>query len=291
LKGGFSVEKRVLGKTGEKLSVVGFGGIVVMNEPVENAKKIVARAIERGINYFDVAPSYGDAEEKLGPALEPYRDQVFLACKTMERAKEGAWRELNESLKRLRTDHFDLYQFHAVTTLDEVEAIFSPNGAIEAFLKVREEGLIRYIGFSAHSEEAALAMLEKFDFDTVLFPLNWASWLGKGFGKKLYSKARERNMGILAIKALAKRRLEEGEEKRWKKCWYHPVDDFEEASMALRFTLSLPVTAAVSPSHQEFLWWMCQIVENQGTKISEEELQILKEKAQKLTPVFPLDHS
>jgi aryl-alcohol dehydrogenase-like predicted oxidoreductase len=258
---------------------------------VENAKKIVARAIERGINYFDVAPSYGDAEEKLGPALEPYRDQVFLACKTMERTKEGAWRELNESLKRLRTDHFDLYQFHAVTTLDKVEAIFSPNGAIEAFLKAKEEGLIRYIGFSAHSEEAALAMLEKFDFDTVLFPLNWASWLGEGFGKKLYSKARERNMGILAIKALAKRRLEEGEEKRWKKCWYHPVDDFEEASMALRFTLSLPVTAAVSPSHQEFLWWMCDIVERQGTEITEEELQILKEKAQNLTPVFPLDQS
>ncbi|KAF2958260.1 oxidoreductase [Thermotoga sp. Ku-13t] len=285
------MEKRVLGRTGEELSVVGFGGIVVMNESVDSAKKIVARAIERGINYFDVAPSYGDAEEKLGPALEPYRDQVFLACKTMERTKEGAWRELNESLKRLRTDHFDLYQFHAVTTLDEVEAIFSPNGAIEAFLKAREEGLIRYIGFSAHSEEAALAMLEKFDFDTVLFPLNWASWLGKGFGKKLYSKARERNMGILAIKALAKRGLEEGEEKRWKKCWYHPVDDFEEASIALRFTLSLPVTAAVSPSHQEFLWWMCDVVEKQGTKISEEELQILKEKAQNLTPVFPLDQS
>lgn len=285
------MEKRVLGRTGERLSVVGFGGIVVMNESVDSAKRIVARAVERGINYFDVAPSYGDAEEKLGPALEPYRDQVFLACKTMERTKEGAWRELNESLKRLRTDHLDLYQFHAVTTLDEVEAIFSPNGAMETFLKAREEGLIRYIGFSAHSEEAALAMLEKFDFDTVLFPLNWASWLGKGFGKKLYSKARERNMGILAIKALAKRRLEEGEEKRWEKCWYHPVDDFEEASMALRFTLSLPVTAAVSPSHQEFLWWMCDIVEKQGTEITEEELQILKEKAQNLTPVFPLDQS
>ncbi|AIY87022.1 MULTISPECIES: aldo/keto reductase [unclassified Thermotoga] len=285
------MEKRVLGKTGENLSVVGFGGIVVMNESVDSAKKVVARAIERGINYFDVAPSYGDAEEKLGPALKPYRDQVFLACKTMERTKEGVWRELKESLKRLRTDHLDLYQFHAVTTLNEVEAIFSPNGAIEAFLEAREEGLIKYIGFSAHSEEAALAMLERFDFDTVLFPLNWASWLGKGFGKKLYSKAREKNMGILAIKALAKRRLEEGEEKRWKKCWYYPVDDFEEASMALRFTLSLPVTAAVSPSHQEFLWWMCDIVEKQGTKISEEELQILKEKAQNLTPVFPLDQS
>jgi len=283
------MEKRVLGETGEHLSVVGFGGIVVMNEPLETAREIVAKAVERGITYFDVAPSYGDAEEKLGPALEPYRGQVFLACKTTERTREGAWRELTESLRRLRTDHFDLYQFHAVTTLDEVETIFAPGGAVEAFVKAREEGLIKYIGFSAHTEEAALAMLEKFDFDTVLFPLNWASWLGKGFGQELYNKARERNMGILAIKALAKRRLEENEEKRWPKCWYHPVDTFEEASMALRFTLSLPVTAAVSPSHQELLWWMCDIVENQGTKISEEEMEILKRKASSLIPVFPLD--
>ncbi|PLV58948.1 aldo/keto reductase [Thermotoga sp. KOL6] len=283
------MEKRTLGKTGEQLSVVGFGGIVVMNESIESAKKIVAKAVERGINYFDVAPSYGDAEKKLGPALKPFRDDVFLACKTMERTREGAWRELHESLKRLQTDHFDLYQFHAVTTLEEVEQIFATGGAIEAFLKAREEDLIRYIGFSAHSEEAALAMLERFDFDTVLFPLNWASWLGKGFGQKLYEKAKERNMGILAIKALAKRRLKENEEKKWPKCWYHPVDSFEEASMALRFTLSLPVTAAVSPSHQEFLWWMCDIVENHGTSIREEEIETLKEKAKSLTPVFPLD--
>ncbi len=288
-KGMGDMETRTLGRTGERLSVVGFGGIVVMNESIESAKSIVAKAIDRGVNYFDVAPSYGDAEEKLGPALKPYRDRVFLACKTMERTKEGAWRELNESLERLQTDHFDLYQFHAVTTLEDVEAIFAPGGAMEAFSKAKDEGLIRYIGFSAHTEEAALAMLERFDFDTVLFPLNWASWLKEGFGKKLHSEAEKRNMGILAIKALAKRKLEEGEQKRWKKCWYHPVDTFEEASMALRFTLSLPVTAAVSPSHQEFLWWMCDIVEKQGTEIKDEELEILKEMAKSLKPVFPLD--
>ncbi|HCZ06715.1 MAG TPA: oxidoreductase [Thermotogae bacterium] len=282
------MEKRLLGRTGEHLSVVGFGGIVVMNESPEAAKEIVAKAVDRGINYFDVAPSYGDAEEKLGPALEPYRNGVFLACKTTERTFEGAWRELNESLKKLRTDHFDLYQFHAVTTFEEVNAIFAPGGAAEAFEKAKKEGLIRYIGFSAHSEEAALAMLEHFDFDTVLFPLNWASWLKKGFGQRLYQKAKERNMGILAIKTLAKRSLEEGEEKRWPKCWYHPVDTYEEASLALRFTLSLPVMAAVSPSHQEFLWWMCEVIEKQGVEITEEEIETLKKMAKSVKPVFPL---
>ncbi|MBA7550143.1 hypothetical protein ES705_42649 [subsurface metagenome] len=124
------LEKRTLGNTGEKLSILGFGGIVVMDATPEEASQRVREAIEHGINYFDVAPSYGDAEIKLGPALEPYRSNVFLACKTTERNKEGAMRELEQSLQHMKTDHFDLYQLHAVTTLEEVETIFGPGGAM-----------------------------------------------------------------------------------------------------------------------------------------------------------------
>ncbi len=109
------IEKRSLGKTGEKLSMIGFGGIMVDKATTEESAIWVKEAIDNGINYFDVAPSYGNAEEMLGPALEPYRKDVFLACKTGERKKEGARKELEQSLKYLRTDHFDLYQLHAVT--------------------------------------------------------------------------------------------------------------------------------------------------------------------------------
>ena len=116
----YKLPRRSLGKTGVRLSVVGFGGIVVMNETPESASQLVARAIERDINYFDVAPSYGNAEERLGPALEPYRKNVFLACKTQQRTRAGAEAELKRSLERLRTDHFDLYQFHAVTGMSDV---------------------------------------------------------------------------------------------------------------------------------------------------------------------------
>ena len=158
----YKIPRRPLGNTGWQLSVVGFGGIVVMNEMPDDAKALVAQAIERDINYFDVAPSYGNAEQRLGPALEPYRKDVFLACKTQERTKAGAAAELQRSLERLRTDHFDLYQFHAVTTMTDVQTIFGPGGAMEAFLEAREKGQIRYIGFSAHSEAAALAMLDRF---------------------------------------------------------------------------------------------------------------------------------
>ena len=154
------------------LSVIGFGGIVVNGMDQNAAGREVAQAFDRGVNYFDVAPTYGDgeAETKLGPALEPYRKRVFLACKTTERTAEGARRELERSLQRLRTDHFDLYQFHAVTTADDVEKILGPAGAAETFLKAKQEGKVRYLGCSAHSEDAALALMDRFPLDPCCSP-------------------------------------------------------------------------------------------------------------------------
>ena len=280
--------KRKLGKTGEELTVVGFGGIVAAGEDPEDVKRYVAKAVEeKGINYLDVAPSYGNAEELLGPAIEPYRDKLFLACKTGKRDAKGAEEELHQSLKRLHTDHVDLYQFHGVTSVDEVKQIVGAGGALETFLKAREKGLTRYIGFSAHSEEAAIALIDQVEeLSTVLFPLNWVCWNQRNFGPAVVKKAQEKNLGILALKALAKRKWKEGEEHKWNKTWYSPVDTFEEASLALRFTLSQSITAAVSPSHNEFLWWMCDVAENL-TPLSEKELAEVKERSEGLEAIFP----
>src|SRR4051812_37779422 len=127
------METRPLGRTGEELSIIGFGGILVMNVEAGEASSLVAEAVDRGVNYVDVAPSYGNAEQRLGPALEPHRDGVFLACKTGKRTKEEAAAELRESLGRMRTDHFDLYQLHAMTTREDLETATGPGGALEAF--------------------------------------------------------------------------------------------------------------------------------------------------------------
>ncbi|MCL5263189.1 MAG: aldo/keto reductase, partial [Acidobacteria bacterium] len=172
-KGFKPIPKRQLGKTGEHLSIIGLGGIVIMNEDQAVANNTVAQAHDAGINYVDVAPSYGDAQQLLGPALKPYRDKFFLACKTGKRDKTGAAAALDESLKLLETDHLDLYQHHAVTTMEDVHRILGPGGAQETFEAARKAGKVRYLGFSAHSEEAALALLDHFDFDTVLFPVNF----------------------------------------------------------------------------------------------------------------------
>jgi aryl-alcohol dehydrogenase-like predicted oxidoreductase len=279
------MERRKLGKTGERLSIVGFGGIVVKDETPESARELVAQAIERGINYFDVAPTYGNAEVRLGPALEPYRKSVFLACKTQQRRKAGAEAELHRSLERLRTDHFDLYQFHAVKSLAEVETITGPGGALEAFLEARDRGQIRYIGFSAHSEQAALALLDRFEFDTVLYPVNWVCWYQGNFGPGVVTKAQEQGIGILALKALAKQQRRAGTERKWPKCWYEAVDTPEQAALGLRFTLSRPVTAAVSPSHAELLWWQCDAARDFRPLSKEEETQ-LTQQSEGLWPIF-----
>ncbi len=148
------IARRPLGKTGEHLSIIGFGGIVVMNEDTPHSNSIVAEAVDRGINYFDVAPSYGDAQERLGPALAPYRKNCFLACKTEGRSKDDSRKQLEESLRLLKTDHVDLYQFHALTKMTDLDKVLGPGGAMETMEAAKKEGKIRYIGFSVHQRGA-----------------------------------------------------------------------------------------------------------------------------------------
>jgi aryl-alcohol dehydrogenase-like predicted oxidoreductase len=280
------IEKRSLGRTGEMLSMIGFGGIVVKDATTEEASAVVKLAIDSGINYFDVAPSYGNAEIMLGPALEPYRRNVFLACKTGKRTKAEARIELEQSLKNLRTDHFDLYQFHAMRTMEEVEKILGPDGAMETFLEARKEGKIRFIGFSAHSVEAAMALMARFDFDTILFPTNFTTWNAGNFGPQVLARAQEKKMGILALKAMAKGPWPEGADRsKYSKCWYEPLTNKEDIRMGLRFTLSHPVTAAVPPGEAE-LFRMALSVSDSLTPLTSDEVQAIKERALRGTPLF-----
>ncbi len=280
------IEKRSLGRTGEKLSMIGFGGIVVMDVSPEEAAMQVKKAVDAGINYFDVAPSYGDAEIKLGPALEPYRKDVFLACKTGERKKDGARKELEQSLKNLRTDHFDLYQLHAVTSVEEVHTILGPGGAIETFVEARKEGKVRFLGFSAHSVEAAMALMDGFDFDTILFPVNYVTWSAGNFGPQVLARAKEKEMGILALKSMARGPWQEGADKSdYPKCWYEPLTNIDDIRMALRFTLSHPVTAAIPPG-QPVLFNKALSLAQELPPLTREEEKSIKEKAMKGTPLF-----
>ena len=279
------MQKRPYGDTGEMLSIIGFGGVVVKDVEPDEASRLVSEAIDRGINYFDVAPRYGNAQEKLGPALEPYRNDVFLACKTRERDAAGAERELHDSLKKLRTDHFDLYQMHGMTTDEDVDTVLAPGGALEMFVKAREQGLVRFLGFSAHSVDAAMRLLDAFEFDSVLFPLNWVNYFEGDFGPQVVEKAAQRGAARLALKGAAKAKLADPASRTREKCWYEPILDRELMSLAVRFTLSQPVTAAVPPGDPE-LWRMVVEIGEEFTPITESEIEILKKEARTNTPLF-----
>src|SRR5262249_11514702 len=162
---------RALGKTGENLSIIGFAGIVVMENGASFASNIVAEAVDRGVNYFDVAPTYGNAQKRLGPAVQPFSEQIFLPFKEEGWERQGCAKLLDESLRLLRTDHVDLYQFHALSKMSDLEQIFGPNGAMETFEAAKKAGKLRFIGFSAHSVEVALAAMDRYHFDTILFPI------------------------------------------------------------------------------------------------------------------------
>jgi len=270
------------------LSVIGFGGIVVVGQEQPNANQIVADAIKKGVNYFDVAPSYfdGEAEMKLGIALEPYRHKVFLACKTTERDAEGAQRELEQSFKRLRTDYFDLYQFHAVTTLDDVEKIWAPGGAAEVFLRARDQRKVKYIGFSAHTEEAALEMMDRFEFDSVLFPLNYVCFAQGNFGPKVVQRAQEKGVALLALKSMAFTKKSEDAKMEYPNCWYQPIKDKELARQALRFTLSTGVTALIPPGENQLFQMALNLAPNLNEPLSPEERQQLFDSSNGVEPIF-----
>lgn len=260
----------------------------------KKADEYVAEAIDAGVNYFDVAPQYGqgEAEERMGPALKPHRSGVFLACKTLQRTREGCQLELERSLRRLRTDHFDLYQLHSLLHVDkDVEVALGEGGAMEAVIEARRKGYVRFIGFSAHSPQAALRAIESGLFDTILYPVNFTCHLRSDFDQAPLKEAARRGMGILALKALARTRWPADlpkEERPFQRTWYEPLTDPQLAALALRWTLSQGVTAAIPPGNID-LWRMAIHTVDKDRPLEPDEWQQLEAAAEDLEPIFPVE--
>ncbi|MEG0767345.1 MAG: aldo/keto reductase [Clostridia bacterium] len=278
------MQRRTLGRTGYQVSPVVFGGIVNMDETQADADRFVAYAIERGVNYFDVAPSYGNAETRLGPALAPYRQHVYLACKTQQRSAESAKAELMQSLKLLQTDHFDVYQLHAMTTHEDVEEAFGPHGAMETVQWAKREGLIRRVGFSTHNEDVALETLDRYDFDTVLFPMNWALGIVRGWGDRIAERVREGNLGLLAMKTLIYRRWLDGETRTFPKSWCKPLEEQEALSVAaMKYGLYKGAATLIPPGNfHHFCFMLDHIDACLAQPLTDAEWTLLRAEAAKV---------
>jgi uncharacterized protein len=205
------IPKRTFGKTGERLTIVGQAGGRFPLCTFEEAKAVTLRAYELGINYFDTARIYwdGKSEEVYGAVLPPFRKEIFLTTKSPERTRKGAEADLEASLRALKTDHVDLWQMHQVSTMDEVEQIFAPGGAVEAFEAAKKAGKCRFIGFTGHHDpQVHLAMLKKYDkYDTILMPLHAADPGYLSFEKNVLPIAVARGMGIQGMKSTANAKL------------------------------------------------------------------------------------
>lgn len=279
---------RMLGRTGEKVSIVGFPGLAMVHYEQQECNESVKRVLDAGINYFDVAPAYGngDAEIKLGNALKDIdRSTYLLACKTKKRDKEGAREELERSLERLHTDHFDVYQMHHLRLEEEVEEAFAPGGAMETLIEAQKEGKVRFLGFSAHTTKSALEAMKRHQFDTVMFPINFVEQYAFGFGKEVIDLAQEQGAAVLAIKALSGGYWKPDEEKT-RNWWYKPVEDPELMTLALSYALSKPgVTIGFPPGFVDITEKAGEAIKNYHIP-TEAELEQLKTIAAESLSVF-----
>ncbi len=242
--------RRPLGRTGMKVSVVGFPGLALTKLDQEKATAALHSAFDRGVNFFDVAPAYGngDAEIKMGMGLQGLdRGKYYLACKTKKRDRAGAQMELERSLQRLKTDYFDLYQLHHLVRPAEVTDACGAEGAIELALKAKQEGKIRFIGFSAHTTKSALQALKAFRFDTVMFPINFVEYYLRDFGKEVLALAGERGAGVISIKPISWGKWPK-EGQRTRDWWYNSVEEPRQIELAMRFVLSQKGVATALPT-------------------------------------------
>jgi aryl-alcohol dehydrogenase-like predicted oxidoreductase len=282
------MEQRILGKTNHRSTIITLGGAIFIY-PVEQKKgdAFVKYALDSGVNHIDVAPTYGDAEVKLGKWVKEYRDDVFLGCKTGKRTKKEAEEELNRSLERLQTDYFDLYQFHGLDTPEDLATVVGEDGALQAFKEAKEEGLINHIGITSHNPVNILEALELHDFDTVLLPVNYvlhAHPEPQNDYEPVLEQCRERNIGVIAMKSPAKGPYPTEEKTR--NTWYQPFTTRDEIGEALRFTLSQPVTTAATSSDMEIARMQIELGENFSPMEQGEQMALLA-KASDYRPLFP----
>jgi aryl-alcohol dehydrogenase-like predicted oxidoreductase len=283
------METRRFGRTGHYSSIAIFGAFAVSQATQAEADGIMEKVIAAGVNHIDVAPSYGHAELRLGPWMARERERFFLGCKTMERTKEGAAAEMQRSLERLQVDSFDLYQLHAITSFEELDQVTGPNGALEALIAARDAGLTRYIGITGHGVDVPdvfLEALSRFDFDSILFPVNFIQYADPAYrrsAEELLKVCRQKDIGTMAIKSIAKRPW--GDLPQTHITWYQPFLELEHIQEGVNFALTQDITGICTSGDPEVLPMVLSACEN-FTPLTKSEQENLISQAHQYEPLF-----
>ena len=244
------MEKRRLGRTEHESTVVTFGTAGLGRVTQEVADKAIQQVLDAGVNHIDIAPTYGQAMERMAPWMPKIRDRVFLGSKTKERTKQAAWDDINSIKKRLNVESFDLFQLHSVASMEELDKVTAAGGALEALVELREQGQARWLGITGHGPEiprVIMEALERFDFDTIMFPVSAVMFKDPKYredAEALLAKAAARDLGIQTIKMIA--RSGWGGRERDAATWYDPHREQGDIDRALWWVLSQPMHTAPS---------------------------------------------
>ena len=254
------MQQRRLGRVGHQSSVLIYGAAGLAEVDQDTADASVQLALDAGINHFDVAASYGDAELRLGPWMPTIRDRIFLATKTGLRDRDAAWAQINHSLERLQTDRLDLIQLHSVGDAEELDLVTRPGGSLEAAVRARDQGLASWVGITGHGHRAPATHREalgRYPFDTVLSPLNWVLGQDPAYladYQALVAEVQAQDAGLMIIKTVSRRNWPEEPGDRGYTTWYEPFDDQERISAAVAWVLSHPeVTGIATPGDVRLL--------------------------------------
>lgn len=283
------MEKRRFGRTGHESTVAIFGGAGLGTVSQDTADTAMQTALEYGVNHIDVAPSYGEAELRLRPWMSRYRERLFVGCKTTERTQAAARAEMQQSLQRLNMDYFDLYQIHAVTNMQDLDDATGSGGALDAIITARAEGLTRYIGITGHGVESPTVFIEalrRFDFDSVLFPINYVQYANpvyRSAAQELLRICEERDVATMIIKTITKGPW--GEQDHRYHTWYEPFDTLAEIQKGVNFALSQNVSALCTAGDTRLLPLFLQACENYQPLTLDEQEALIKEGAS-LEPLF-----
>ena len=237
------MEKRRLGRLEHQSSVLIYGAAALAEVSQDVADRSIQEALDGGINHVDVAASYGDAELRLGPWMPEIRGRILLATKTGQRERDSAWQEINDSLQRLRTDHVDLLQLHAIGDATELDRATGRGGALEAAIRAREEGLVGAIGITGHGHDAPATHLEalrRYPFETILTPLNPVLWRDESYRadyEALVEEVRRQDVGLMTIKTASRRNWPDGAGRPYS-TWYEPYDSQARITAAVSWVLS-----------------------------------------------------
>jgi aryl-alcohol dehydrogenase-like predicted oxidoreductase len=285
------IPKQEFGRTGYNSTRVIFGAYALSEATQKEADAVLESLLEHGINHIDTAPLYGKAEERIGPWMEVYRDRFFLATKTRNRGRDRAWKDLQNSLARLRVDQIDLWQMHGLTNPQGWEKAMGPGGTLEAFIEAREKGLVRFLGVTGHGSKVPgmpIQSLERFDFDSVLLPYSYWQMRDPKYAadfKALAGMCRKRKVALQTIKSVARRKWGD-QPKTHNTYFYQPLETQAAIDKAVHWVLGNTEVFLITAGDMHILPKVLDAAERFEARPPDEDMEALIEELD-IQPIFP----